>query len=177
MARQEEWERRAFEKRQQRAEAIPREWVITPPQEDQANVLDVPETCGLLTQREIEITGTTDVSVVLSNLAAGFWSSLEVTTAFCKRAVIAQQLVRPILITSSRTDPPDIILKTNCLTEIFVDKALKRATELDQYYKENGKVIGPLHGLPVSLKDQFRVKGIDSTMGLYNILLGICNIY
>lgn len=25
--------------------------------------------------------------------------------------------------------------------------------------------MGPLHGLPVSLKDQFHVKGVDTTMG------------
>jgi amidase len=26
-------------------------------------------------------------------------------------------------------------------------------------------VVGPLHGLPISLKDQFHVKGVDTTMG------------
>jgi amidase len=36
---------------------------------------------------------------------------------------------------------------------------------LDKYYKDNGKTMGPLHGLPISLKDQFHVKGNDTTMG------------
>ncbi|KAK5257912.1 hypothetical protein LTR40_008958 [Exophiala xenobiotica] len=36
---------------------------------------------------------------------------------------------------------------------------------LDQYYQQQGKLIGPLHGVPVTLKDQFDVKGADSTIG------------
>lgn len=35
---------------------------------------------------------------------------------------------------------------------------MAQAKELDAYYKKNGKTVGPLHGLPISLKDQFRVK-------------------
>jgi amidase len=42
---------------------------------------------------------------------------------------------------------------------------LLRAKELDRYYEEHGKAIGPLHGLPVSLKDQFHVKNVETTMG------------
>ena len=36
--------------------------------------------------------------------------------------------------------------------------ALARAKELDEYYAKHGKPSGPLHGLPISLKDQLRVK-------------------
>ena len=39
------------------------------------------------------------------------------------------------------------------------------AQRLDTYFKENNKPIGPLHGLPVSLKDQFHIKGVETTMG------------
>lgn len=45
------------------------------------------------------------------------------------------------------------------------DFALHTATDLDQYYAKHGTVKGPLHGLPISLKDQFHVKGYDTTMG------------
>lgn len=42
---------------------------------------------------------------------------------------------------------------------------MEDAKRLDAYFAENKKPIGPLHGLPVSLKDQFHVKGVETTMG------------
>jgi amidase len=42
---------------------------------------------------------------------------------------------------------------------------MERAKELDRYFAETGKTKGPLHGVPVSLKDQFNIKGLDSTNG------------
>lgn len=53
----------------------------------------------------------------------------------------------------------------HCLHEIFFDTAIKDAEALDAYFAEHKKPIGPLHGLPVSLKDQFHVKGVETTMG------------
>ncbi|KAL8654303.1 MAG: hypothetical protein Q9210_001584 [Variospora velana] len=55
--------------------------------------------------------------------------------------------------------------ENNCLHEVMFDLALQIASELDEYIAENGTVKGPLHGLPISLKDQFHVKGYDTTMG------------
>lgn len=55
--------------------------------------------------------------------------------------------------------------QTNCLTEIFVERALKRAKDIDDYKARTGKVMGPLHGLPVSIKDQFAMKGLETIMG------------
>ena len=42
---------------------------------------------------------------------------------------------------------------------------MKRADELDAIFKETGTPVGPLHGLPISLKDCFKVKGLDTTVG------------
>jgi len=53
----------------------------------------------------------------------------------------------------------------NCLTEIFIEKALQWASERDRQLKETGRVAGPLHGLPISLKDQICMKGLDTVMG------------
>lgn len=39
------------------------------------------------------------------------------------------------------------------------------AQKLDDYYAKHGKPVGPLHGLPVSLKDQMHVKDVETTMG------------
>ena len=46
----------------------------------------------------------------------------------------------------------------NCVLEFFPEPALRQAEELDVYFDTYGKPVGPLHGLPISLKDQLRVK-------------------
>ncbi|KZT68822.1 amidase [Daedalea quercina L-15889] len=140
------WQDRCKARKRAQVDTLPKHWLIDLPSDDQRDVRDIPRTCGLLTLRELEITETTDVDCLLLNLRTAIWSSVEVTTAFYKRAIIAQQL-------------------TNCLTEIFVDRALARAKEVDVFLKTTGKPIGPLHGLPISLKDQFPLKGLETIMG------------
>jgi amidase len=56
-------------------------------------------------------------------------------------------------------------IQVNCLHEIFFSAAIKHAQKLDDYFAEHKAPIGPLHGLPVSLKDQFHVKDVETTMG------------
>jgi amidase len=36
----------------------------------------------------------------------------------------------------------------------------------DEHLAETGKPIGPLHGLPISLKDNINIKSLDSTVGM-----------
>lgn len=55
--------------------------------------------------------------------------------------------------------------QTNCLSEVLFPDALAQAELLDSYYRTHRKAIGPLHGLPISLKDQFRVKGAETSVG------------
>ncbi|KAF8906245.1 amidase signature domain-containing protein [Gymnopilus junonius] len=142
-----DWKTLCNEKRSRLYDSIPREWIIPYLSiKEHPNVLNVPAKSGLLTRRELMITDTEDVDVILERLRTGEWTSLETTKAFCKRATIAHQL-------------------TNCLTEIFVERTLERAKELDDILASTGKVVGPLHGLPVSLKDQFTLKGLETVMG------------
>jgi amidase len=51
------------------------------------------------------------------------------------------------------------------LTEVLFEEALNEAKKLDKYFSEHGKLVGPFHGVPITLKDQFNVKGYDSTIG------------
>ncbi|KAI1443728.1 amidase [Annulohypoxylon stygium] len=51
------------------------------------------------------------------------------------------------------------------LTEILFEEALARAHELDEYRTKHGKVVGPLHGIPITFKDQFDIRGHDTTLG------------
>ncbi|KAG7098972.1 hypothetical protein E1B28_000859 [Marasmius oreades] len=144
-----DWKILAAQKKARQLTSVPKEWLARltsnfPVQTD-LDVTSYASTCGLLDGRELDITHS-DVETLLPKLSAGEWTAVEVTTAFCKRAIVAQQL-------------------TNCLTEIFIDRALARAAELDEHYKKTGKVVGLLHGLPVSLKDQVNIKGLESTIG------------
>ena len=45
------------------------------------------------------------------------------------------------------------------------EDALARAKACDAYLASKGTVMGPLHGLPISVKDSFSVKGYQTTMG------------
>jgi amidase len=87
------WKERVADKRRRQQEAIPDDWRISAPGADVLNVTAVPENCGLLSAEELEITNTADVAILLEKLASGAWSSVQVTTAFYKRAIVAQQLV------------------------------------------------------------------------------------
>ncbi|KAL5113584.1 hypothetical protein ACEQ8H_008532 [Pleosporales sp. CAS-2024a] len=51
------------------------------------------------------------------------------------------------------------------LTEILFEDAIEQAKALDDWFKKSGRLLGPLHGVPMTLKDQFDVKGYDSTLG------------
>ncbi|KAF1809461.1 general amidase-like protein [Eremomyces bilateralis CBS 781.70] len=145
-----EWEVIAKRKQQERDSKIPAAWLLPTSPADNHNVLQVPGKAGILTPAEIDITENYDATGLRDAIAAGKLKSLDVAKAFSKRAAIAQQL-------------------TNCLTEIFFDEALKRAEELDAYYAKHGQTVGPLHGVPVSIKDCFRVKGADSTTGIASL--------
>ena len=89
----ETWQDRCKTRKRLQIASIPKDWLIELPTDDQRDVRDVPRTCGLLTPRELEITDTLDVDILLLNLRTGVWSAVEVTTAFYKRAVAAHQLV------------------------------------------------------------------------------------
>lgn len=96
------WKDLVADKRRRQAEAIPKEWLIDPPPNSQLDVTQIPEQCGLLTSRELEITNTIDAAVLLHKLATAEWSAVEVTTAFYKRAIIAHQLVSVFLSSHQR---------------------------------------------------------------------------
>ncbi|GAB1740896.1 hypothetical protein NU219Hw_g5972t1 [Hortaea werneckii] len=151
------WQTRAQEYQKAASSKIPEAWRLdsqylneTGPT-SKRSVLDIPAKCGILNEREVDITEHYNMVQLVQQLASGSMSSTEVTTAFCKRAAIAQQL-------------------TSCLTETFFEAALTRAKECDTYLASHKKPLGPLHGLPVSLKDSFNVKNVRSTIGFVSFL-------
>lgn len=87
------WQEIVADKRKRQQDTIPKEWIVTPPAEDVLDVTNFPLECGLLTEKEIEITELTDIAALLKKLAEGEWTSVEVTTAYYKRAIVAHQVV------------------------------------------------------------------------------------
>lgn len=104
---------------------------------------DVPK--YLLSTEEIVITQSPPEDLVAS-LASGKYTSTTVTTAFLRRAGIAQALA-------------------NCITELLPERAIARAKFLDEYLSEHGKPIGPLHGLPISVKEHIGMKDLGLNAG------------
>jgi hypothetical protein len=91
------WRELVDNKRKRQAETIPNEWLIQLPSESTKDITSIPESCGLLSDIEIIITRT-DVDDLLQSLAQMKWTSVEVTRAFYKRAIIAHQLVKTSII-------------------------------------------------------------------------------
>ena len=109
-----DWKQLALSKRVATFSKIPKSWLLPLEHASQytstnpISVLNVPRESGLLTQKELDITELYDATDLVALMAKGTLTSVEVVTAFCKRASIAHQT-------------------TNCLTEIFFDAALERA--------------------------------------------------
>lgn len=85
------WETLAAKKRASVLDAIPPEWRLKEvPVGD--SVMSVPRDSGILSPEELTITESSASDLVRA-LASGKLTSVAVTTAFCKRAALAQQTV------------------------------------------------------------------------------------
>ncbi|KAH8690123.1 amidase [Talaromyces proteolyticus] len=144
------WETIRDEKRAEQLSRIPESWRLESslhPTPETVDLRPVAATSGLLTERELIITGERyDATSLAAEIAKGTYTAVETVTAFCKRAAICQQLC-------------------NALTEIFFADAIEKARELDDHFKRTGKTVGPLHGLPITFKECFHVKGYDASNG------------
>ncbi|RAK87162.1 fatty-acid amide hydrolase [Aspergillus costaricaensis CBS 115574] len=153
----EDWRTLVARKRKQLDAQIPSEWRLTEkflatiPANGRLIEADVVRGSGILSEKELSITENYSATELLDELSKGAVSSVDVTTAFCKRAAIAQQL-------------------TSCLTEHFFQRAIERAEFLDEYLQREKKLFGPLHGLPISIKDSFCIEGVQSTVGYVKFL-------
>lgn len=144
------WKPTVHHKRSLQLASIPPAWRLPPSSQQPSpqTTIETIHSSNILTPQELKWTETADICALYTLIASREVSSVQLTTAFCKRAAIAQQLTR-------------------CLTEIFFDRALIRAKELDEHLEETGRTVGPLHGLPVSVKDRFDIKGLDTTVGMF----------
>jgi amidase len=89
------WQDIAAEKKQTIDDKIPPEWRVGEEQLEKRKkkVVDLPRTCGLMTDRELSITELSAVEI-LAAIQTQKLTAVETTAAFCKRAAIAHQAVR-----------------------------------------------------------------------------------
>ncbi|KIM86867.1 hypothetical protein PILCRDRAFT_290181 [Piloderma croceum F 1598] len=139
-----EWERIALQKRNDQENALAKfaDWrinVLKPT----SDVSQLP--LKKLTDGEQSIVNC-DATTLADLIRKRVYTSVEVVFAFAKAAVVSQDA-------------------TNYLTEIFIEEALDRAQELDKHLEVSGNVVGPLHGVPVSIKDHIKIMGLDMSTG------------
>ncbi|KAI9754384.1 MAG: hypothetical protein M4579_004722 [Chaenotheca gracillima] len=140
---------------------------ITPPVPELPPAAELPlDVTGLprqlLTAQEDAITKAGVEDLVFA-MAEGRLSATEVTGAFLRRAGLAQKLVwAPFGFT---IPTPTGRCNVNCVTELLGHRALTRAKLLDEYMATHNKPVGPLHGLPISVKEHIGMKGLDLNAG------------
>lgn len=94
---------------------------------------------------------TSDLAGITAGIKARKWTATDALSAFIRSAKRAHA-------------------RTNCVTEVNIQQALVRANELDRYFEQTGELIGPLHGVPMSFKDMYHIRGLPLTIGFTSYL-------
>ncbi|WVQ75518.1 hypothetical protein IAR50_005143 [Cryptococcus sp. DSM 104548] len=137
------WQSKAAQFRQALSESIPREWRIS-----------VTPSCYPVSQylfqsplfsRSEKGILKLDATALRDAIAARTFSAYDVTVVYAKAGALAHQT-------------------TNCLFEFFPEESMQRARWLDEEMEKGGPV-GPLHGVPISVKSSFGIKGHRKTCG------------
>lgn len=146
MASPTDWRALAQKKKDSILAAIPGKWRIPQSAIDSAPAdLTGPFIQQFLSPSEVQITET-PATGILERTTTGKWTAVSVAEAFSHRAAMAHQL-------------------TSCLSEVLFGPALDHAARLDAHMSAHGGPVGPLHGLPISLKDSVDVAGAGTALG------------
>ncbi len=74
------------------------------------------------------------------------------------------QLTATTVLSAYTAKALEVTERCNCVTE-FSTKASELARNLDEKVKDKDATLEPLHGLPVAIKDDQDLEGMDTTMG------------
>lgn len=145
------WEERARDKQSRILNHVPQKFIHTElefSKTDTASVMHIPD--QYLSPLEKAITALKAEELV-SAIAKREFTAVQVLDAFTHRAAIAHELL-------------------HCCLAFLYPTARARAEELDEYLASTGRTVGPLHGLPISVKDQCRITGTETTCGFISNL-------
>jgi aspartyl-tRNA(Asn)/glutamyl-tRNA(Gln) amidotransferase subunit A len=93
--------------------------------------------------------------------------SLELTALTLSEAaaLVRQRELSPVELTRAHLERIEALNPVlNCFITITADAALQRARQAEDAI-QRGEIWGPLHGLPVALKDLFETRGVRTTAG------------
>ena len=88
-----------------------------------------------------------------------FWSIDEVARRIREKDISPTELVGIVLERIDRLGP-----SLNCYITVFAERSLEYAREMERLLAE-GTYLGPLHGVPISVKDNIPIQGTRTTFG------------
>ena len=89
-----------------------------------------------------------------------FASATQLARLVAKRDISARELLELYLARVKKLNPA-----INAVVVLNATAARKRADALDQLTGKRGAKLGPLHGVPMTVKESFDVKGLPTTLG------------
>jgi amidase len=124
---------------------IPLSAAESKPSSSFASLSQLPPSEIAIQDGDLEILSCT-LQELVSGIAERKWTSTRILHAFIRSARRAQQ-------------------KINCITQPNFTAALKAAEERDEHFAKTGELVGPLHGIPFSFKENNNIKGLTTTVG------------
>src|SRR5687767_10059331 len=88
------------------------------------------------------------------------WSATEIARKIARREISAVEATQAFIARIDEVNPA-----LNAVVVPRFDEALKEAAEADGR-QARGESLGPLHGLPITIKECFHLAGTPSTIGL-----------
>ncbi|CDO92441.1 unnamed protein product [Kluyveromyces dobzhanskii CBS 2104] len=93
----------------------------------------------LLSKKDLQIVNEYTIKELVDKQVSGELSAVEIAQAYIRAAIVANYV-------------------TNYALQFLIPEALEQAKSLDKHLKDTGALVGPFHGVPISIKEQMCYK-------------------